>query len=42
VAASLPLALAEAVEQGRIRRGDRVVLIGSGAGLTLGAVALTF
>lgn len=42
IAASLPLALAEAVESGRIQRGQRVVLAGSGAGLTLGALALTF
>jgi 3-oxoacyl-[acyl-carrier-protein] synthase III len=42
VAASVPLALSEAVESGRIRRGDRVLLTGTGAGLTLGAVALTF
>lgn len=42
IAASLPLALTEAVECGRIRRGDRVVLVGTGAGLTLGALALTF
>jgi 3-oxoacyl-[acyl-carrier-protein] synthase-3 len=42
IAASIPLALAEGVEAGRIRRGDRVVLVGSGAGLTLGALALTF
>ena len=42
VAASIPLALAEAVHAGRIRRDDRVLLIGTGAGLTLGAVALTF
>lgn len=42
VAASIPLALAEGVEDGRIRRGDRLLLAGTGAGLTLGAVALTF
>ncbi|MES2464970.1 MAG: beta-ketoacyl-ACP synthase 3 [Armatimonadota bacterium] len=42
VAASLPLALAEAQEQGRLHRGDRVLLLGTGAGLTLGAVALTY
>jgi 3-oxoacyl-[acyl-carrier-protein] synthase III len=42
VAASLPLALAEAVQTGRIRRGQRLFLIGTGAGLTLGATALTF
>jgi 3-oxoacyl-[acyl-carrier-protein] synthase III len=42
VAASIPLALTEAVEAGRIRRGDRVLLAGTAAGLTLGAVALIF
>ena len=42
IAASLPLALAEAVHAGRIRRGDKVLLVGTGAGLTLGALALTF
>jgi 3-oxoacyl-[acyl-carrier-protein] synthase-3 len=42
VAASLPLALTEAVAEGRIARGDRVLLGGSGAGLTLGALALTY
>jgi 3-oxoacyl-[acyl-carrier-protein] synthase III len=42
VSASIPLALAEAVESQRIRRGDRVLLFGTGAGLTLGAVALTY
>lgn len=42
IAASIPLALSEAVESGRIMRGHNVVLVGSGAGFTLGAVALTF
>jgi 3-oxoacyl-[acyl-carrier-protein] synthase-3 len=42
VAASIPLALAEAVEAGIVRRGSRVLHIGTGAGLTIGAVALTF
>ena len=42
IAASIPLALAEAVHAGRIRRGDRVLLVGTGAGLTLGAMALTY
>ena len=41
VAASIPLALCEALESGRIERGQRVVLAGTAAGLTLGAVALT-
>lgn len=42
IAASIPLALAEAVAAGRIRRGDNVLLLGAGAGLTVGAVALTY
>jgi 3-oxoacyl-[acyl-carrier-protein] synthase-3 len=42
IAASLPLALAEAAEAGRIQRGDKLLLVGTGAGLTLGALALTF
>jgi 3-oxoacyl-[acyl-carrier-protein] synthase-3 len=42
ISASIPLALAEAVEAGRVQRGDRVLLVGTGAGLTLGALALTY
>ncbi|HZU68316.1 MAG TPA: ketoacyl-ACP synthase III [Ktedonobacteraceae bacterium] len=42
VSASIPLALAEAVYDGRIRRGDRILLVGTGAGLTLGAVSLIY
>ncbi len=41
VAASIPLALCEALEAGQIKRGQRVVLAGTAAGLTIGAVALT-
>lgn len=42
IAASIPLALAEAAQTGRLKRGDRVLLLGTGAGLTLGALALTY
>lgn len=42
VSVSVPLALAEAVAAGRIQRGNRLVLLGSGAGITLGAVALIY
>jgi 3-oxoacyl-[acyl-carrier-protein] synthase-3 len=42
IAASIPLAFAEAVEAGRIARGDRVLLVGSGAGVTLGAMDLVY
>jgi 3-oxoacyl-[acyl-carrier-protein] synthase-3 len=39
-AASIPLALDEAVRDGRVRRGQAVVLEGVGGGFTWGAVAL--
>ena len=42
IAASIPLALTEAVQSGQIKRGERLLLLGSGAGLTLGALAVTF
>ncbi|MGQ9589221.1 MAG: beta-ketoacyl-ACP synthase III [Planctomycetota bacterium] len=35
-AASVPIGLAEAVEEGRIRKGDTVLLVAFGAGLTWG------
>lgn len=39
-AASVPMALAEAVESGRVEVGDRLVFVAFGAGFTSGAVAL--
>ncbi|OWA33724.1 3-oxoacyl-ACP synthase [Saccharibacillus sp. O16] len=39
-AASIPLALVEAYEEGRIQEGDRVVMVGFGGGLTWGGAAL--
>ncbi|OCT13852.1 3-oxoacyl-ACP synthase [Paenibacillus pectinilyticus] len=41
-AASIPVALAEAAEQGRVSEGDRLVLVGFGGGLTWGATALVW
>jgi len=38
--ASVPLALCEAADQGRVRSGDHVVLVGFGAGLTWAAVVV--
>jgi 3-oxoacyl-[acyl-carrier-protein] synthase-3 len=38
--ASIPLALAEAAAEGRIKSGDRVLLAGFGSGLTWGACLL--
>jgi 3-oxoacyl-[acyl-carrier-protein] synthase-3 len=39
-AASIPIGLCEAVEQGKIKSGSRVALVGFGAGLTWGAAML--
>jgi 3-oxoacyl-[acyl-carrier-protein] synthase-3 len=39
-AASIPIALAEAKEKGRIRRGDLVLLVAFGSGLTWGSVLM--
>jgi 3-oxoacyl-[acyl-carrier-protein] synthase III len=39
-AASVPLALSEAVAAGRVKRGDRLLFAAFGSGLTSGAVAL--
>jgi 3-oxoacyl-[acyl-carrier-protein] synthase-3 len=36
-AASIPIAIAEAVDQGRIKHGDNVLMVGFGAGLTWGS-----
>ncbi|MEG6521579.1 beta-ketoacyl-ACP synthase III [Desulfotomaculum sp. 1211_IL3151] len=38
--ASIPIALAEAVETGRIKAGDNIVMVAFGAGLTSGGVVL--
>ena len=40
--ASIPTAFDEAVRSGRIKRGDKVCMVGFGAGLTLGAVILEY
>ena len=42
IAASMPLALAEAVASGRVSRGDRVLLFGLAAGLSLGGITITY
>jgi 3-oxoacyl-[acyl-carrier-protein] synthase-3 len=39
-AASVPIALAEAVNEGRVDVGDRIVFVAFGAGFTSGAVAM--
>ncbi len=39
-AASIPIALAEAVDTGRVHIGDRIVIVAFGAGLTSGAAVI--
>lgn len=41
-AASIPLALVEAAEEGRMKEGDRVLMVGFGGGLTWGAAVLVW
>lgn len=42
VAASIPMALHQAIQHNRLKRGDKVVLFGTSAGLSLGGVALEY
>lgn len=42
IAASIPLALHEAIKQERIKRGDKVLLIGTSAGLSLGGIIFEY
>jgi 3-oxoacyl-[acyl-carrier-protein] synthase-3 len=37
--ASIPIATVEAIESGKIKNGDKIILVGFGAGLTWGALA---
>ena len=41
-ASCIPVALCEAVNSGRIKRGDKIILVGFGGGLTWGAALLEF
>jgi 3-oxoacyl-[acyl-carrier-protein] synthase-3 len=42
IAASIPMALHEAIRQGRLKRGDRILLLGTAAGLSLGGIVLEY
>ncbi|QDH21007.1 beta-ketoacyl-ACP synthase III [Saccharibacillus brassicae] len=42
IAASIPLGLDRAVREGRLERGDNVLLVGTSAGLSLGGIALVY
>ena len=39
-AASVPIALCEARDQGRVHKNDRIVMVGFGAGLTYGSLVV--
>jgi len=39
-AASVPIAMAEAVNEGRVKVGDRITIVAFGAGFTSGAVTI--
>ena len=42
IAASIPMGLHEAIRQGRMQRGDRILLLGTSAGLSLGGLVLDY
>lgn len=42
IAASIPMGLHEAIRQHRIKRGDRILLLGTSAGMSLGGIVLDY
>ena len=42
ISVSIPLSLHEAIQDGRLRRGDKCLLIGTGAGLSIAGIVLTY
>ncbi|NRS48686.1 beta-ketoacyl-ACP synthase III [Brevibacillus sp. HB2.2] len=42
IAASIPMALHEAIGQNRVQRGDHLMLLGTSAGLSLGGIVLEY
>lgn len=42
MAASVPMALHEAIAQGKLHRGDRVMLLGTSAGFSVGGIVLEY
>lgn len=42
IAASIPSALSIAIDKGEIKRGDKILLLGTSAGLSIGGVSLTY
>lgn len=42
IASSIPLALCDAISEGRVKRGDRIILFGTSAGLSIGGMVLEY
>lgn len=42
VAASIPFALSKAIEAGKVKRGDKIMLVGTSAGLSIGVMILEY
>jgi len=42
IAASIPITLHDAIAENKIKRGEEILLIGTAAGITIGAVVLTY
>ncbi|WP_312473411.1 beta-ketoacyl-ACP synthase III [Neobacillus sp.] len=42
IAASIPMALHESIKQGRIERGDKLLLLGTSAGVSIGGIILEY
>jgi 3-oxoacyl-[acyl-carrier-protein] synthase-3 len=42
IAASIPVTLYEAIHSGKLQRGQEVLLVGTGAGLSLGGAILRY
>jgi len=42
VAASIPMALHEAIVQGKVKRGDRLLLLGTAAGFSVGGIVMVY
>ena len=38
--ASIPIALCEAIDDGKVKRGDNIIMVGFGGGLTWGAALI--
>jgi 3-oxoacyl-[acyl-carrier-protein] synthase III len=42
IAAAIPMALHEAIHQGKLKRGDRALLLGTAAGFSVGGIVLEY